>query len=151
MTREETFSEMMETLYEVSRYIASYESVPRKYGTEDELYMVEAHTINLIGDKTQTTITQLTEYTNKTKGAISQMVDKLVKKGMVKKRRNPLDNREVVIELSEKGQIVYQYHKELDKVEYRSILNRLEQFSTEDLLMYTKISSLIYDGNKKTD
>lgn len=49
MTREEVFSELMESLYEVSRNTSLYESIPRKYGSDDELYMVEAHTINLIG------------------------------------------------------------------------------------------------------
>ncbi len=49
MTRDEVFFELMESIYEVSRITSIYESIPRKYGTDDELYMVEAHTINLIG------------------------------------------------------------------------------------------------------
>ena len=143
MSREEVFSELMESLYEISRKIASYESVPRKYGTEDELYMVEAHTINLIGNKIQTTSTELTELTKKTKGAISQMVDKLTKKGMIIKNKNPKDNREVILELSEKGKIVYEYHKKLDSVEYEKLLTKLDDFSDEDFLMFKKFTSLL--------
>lgn len=143
MTREEVFSELMESLYEISRKIASYESVPRKYGTEDELYMVEAHTINLIGNKIQTTSTELTELTNKTKGAISQMVDKLSKKEMIMKSKNPKDNREVILELSEKGKIVYEYHKKLDTEEYKKLLTKLNGFSDEDFLTYIKLTSLL--------
>lgn len=143
MTREETFSEMMEALYEFSRFMSSYESVPRKYGTEDELYMVEAHTINLIGSKTHTTITELTELTRKTKGSVSQMVDKLVKKDMVIKNKNPKDNREIFIELSDKGKVVFQYHKQLDKDEYKKILNKLGQFSTEDFAKYKEMASIL--------
>jgi len=141
MTREEVFSELMESIYEISRKIASYESVPRKYGTEDELYMVEAHTINLIGNKIQTTSTELTELTNKTKGAISQMVDKLTKKEMIIKSKNPKDNREVILELSEKGKIVYEYHKKLDAGEYKKLLTKLDGFSEEDFLTYIKLTS----------
>lgn len=146
MTREEVFFELMETIYELSRKISSYESVPRKYGTEDELYMVEAHTINLIGSIGQTTTSELAKLTNKTKGAISQMVDKLIKKELVVKQKNPLDNREIIIELTEKGTTVYEFHRELDKIEYARLLSNLDAFSKEDFLTYIQISSLINQG-----
>ncbi|MFP3390776.1 MarR family winged helix-turn-helix transcriptional regulator [Brevibacillus sp. SIMBA_040] len=146
MTREEVFFELMETIYELSRKTSSYESVPRKYGTEDELYMVEAHTINLIGNLVQTNTSELSKLTNKTKGAISQMVDKLIKKELVVKYKNPDDNREVIIELTEKGRTVYEFHKELDKVEYARFLNQLDEFTTEDFQRYIEISSIIIRG-----
>lgn len=70
----------MESVYEISRNTTAYESIPRKYGTDDELYMVEAHTINLIREKVKTNTSELATLTHKTKGAISQMIDKLIKK-----------------------------------------------------------------------
>ncbi|WP_342513353.1 MarR family transcriptional regulator [Sporosarcina sp. FSL K6-1522] len=148
MDKEKIFHEMMETVYEYSRKINAYESIPRKYGTEDELYMVEAHTINLIGDKVQTNISELAELTNKTKGALSQMVDRLIKKGMVIKSKNPLDNREVIIQLTEKGKVVYDFHKKLDKLEYRRLLKDLPEFTAEDFLKYTQISTVLLNGVK---
>lgn len=150
MTRDEVFFELMESIYEVSRITSVYESIPRKYGTDDELFMVEAHTINLIGDKIKTNTSELTQLTDKTKGAISQMVDKLVKKGLVLKYKNPTNNREVIIELTEKGQQVYEYHKELDKMEYAKILNRLDEFSTEDFEKFIKISSILSDITRES-
>lgn len=80
MEKEEIFYELMETLFETSRSISTYESIPRKYGTEDELYMIEAHTLNLIGDKIKTNTTEIAEITHRTKSAVSQMMDKLIKK-----------------------------------------------------------------------
>lgn len=150
MTRDEVFFELMESIYEVSRITSVYESIPRKYGTDDELFMVEAHTINLIGDKIKTNTSELTQLTDKTKGAISQMVDKLVKKGLVLKYKNPTNNREVIIELTEKGQQVYEYHKELDKMEYAKILNQLDEFSTEDFEKFIKISSILSDITRES-
>lgn len=76
------------------------------------------------------------------------MVDKLVKKDLVLKYKNPTNSREVIIELSDKGKQVYQYHKELDKQEYMKILNRLDQFSTEDFIKFIKISTIISDITK---
>ncbi|WP_280166050.1 MarR family winged helix-turn-helix transcriptional regulator [Priestia aryabhattai] len=144
-TREEVFNELIESIYEVSRSTSAYESIPRKYGIEDELYMVEAHTINLIGKENKVSPSHLAKLTNKTKGAISQMVDKLLKKGLVIKYKNPTNNREVIIELSDKGKQAYEYHKELDQIEYGRMLSRLNQFSTEDLINFTKIASVIND------
>ncbi|MEY8757785.1 MarR family winged helix-turn-helix transcriptional regulator [Peribacillus frigoritolerans] len=149
MKREEVVYQLMESIYEVSRSTSSYESIPRKYGTEDELYMVEAHTINLIGEKIKTNTSELAKLTNKTKGAISQMVYKLVKKDLVLKYKNPTNSREVIIELSEKGKQVFQYHKKLDKMEYTKILNQLDEFSTEDFIKFIKISSIVSDITRK--
>lgn len=152
MIREEIFYELLETLYELSRKISIYESVPRKYGTEDELYMVEAHTIHLIGNLTNTTTSELATLTKKTRSAISQMVDKLIKKGLVKKSKNPADNRQVIIELTDKGKKVYEFHKELDKKTYDKHLEKLADYSTEDFLNYIKISSfLIKEMDKVID
>lgn len=148
LEREEVFFELMETLYELSRSISSYESVPRKYGTEDEIYMVEVHTLNLIGDKMKTTTSEIAEITNRTKGAVSQMVDKLVNKRLATKYKNPDNNREVIIELTSKGRVVYDYHKKLDKEEYGHHLNRLKQFTTEDFQKYIMISKTINDWTK---
>ncbi|MCH6264941.1 MULTISPECIES: MarR family winged helix-turn-helix transcriptional regulator [Neobacillus] len=149
MKKEEIIYELMESVYDLSRQISSYESIPRKYGTEDELYMVEAHTINLIGNKTQTTASELANLTKKTKGAISQMVNKLIKKGLVLKSKNPIDKREYILELTEKGKMVYDFHYQLDKAEYTKILNKLHQFSEEDLLVYIKISSILSENTSK--
>ncbi len=146
MDREKVFNELMKTLYETSRLMSSYESIPRKYDTDDKLYLVEVHTLNLIGDKIKTITTEIAEMTNRTKSAVSQMVDKLVKKELVKKYRNPDHLRELIIELTPKGKIVYEYHKELDKRLYGRNLKNLKQFSTEDFQKYMMISKMINSG-----
>jgi len=143
MNRDELFNEVMERLYDVSRGIHKYESVPRKYGTDEELYMVEAHTINLIGDHGKINVTQLAEITHRTKGAISQTVDKLIKKEMVTKHRNPENNREVIIELTAKGKIAYDFHKNLDRMNYRKYLEKIEDLTEEDFYKFMKLMDAI--------
>ncbi|WP_066322268.1 MarR family transcriptional regulator [Bacillus sp. FJAT-29814] len=146
MDREKIFYELMETIYETTRLVSDYQSVPRTYGTEDELYMVEAHTLNLIGDKKTTNTSEIAAITNRTKGAVSQMIDKLVKKDLVMKYKNPDNHREVKIELTPKGKIVYGYHKELDAEEYRKHLKNLAQFTDDDFKKYIMISKIINKG-----
>lgn len=146
MDREKIFYELMETIYETTRLVSDYQSVPRTYGTEDELYMVEAHTLNLIGDKKTTNTSEIAAITNRTKGAVSQMIDKLVKKDLVIKYKNPDNHREVIIELTPKGKIVYDYHKKLDAEEYRKHLKNLDQFTDDDFKKYIMISKIINKG-----
>ncbi|MEK5332932.1 MULTISPECIES: MarR family winged helix-turn-helix transcriptional regulator [unclassified Lysinibacillus] len=147
MDKEKVFYELMETLYETSRLISSYENIPRKYGTDDELYMIEVHTLNLIGDKVKTNTSEIAEITNRTKSAVSQMVDKLIKKDLAIKYRNPNNYRELTIELTSKGKLVYEYHKKLDEEEYGSHLKNLEQFTVEDFQNYITILNVI---NRRT-
>lgn len=147
MDKEEIFYELMETIYETSRVINSYESIPRKYGTEDELYMIEVHTLNVIGDQVKTTTSEIAEIKNCTKSAVSQMVDKLIKKDLVVKYRNPDNYRELNIELTPKGKLVYDYHKKLDLEEYRNYLKNLEQYTAEDFEKYITLLNVI---NRRT-
>lgn len=147
MNKEKAFYELMETIYETSRLISSYENIPRKYGTDDELYMIEVHTLNLIGDQVKTTTTEIAEIKNCTKSAVSQMVDKLIKKDLVVKYRNPDNYRELNIELTPKGKLVYDYHKKLDLEEYRNYLKNLEQFTVEDFEKYITLLNVI---NRRT-
>lgn len=146
MRREEVFNELMESLYESSRLIHQYESMPRKYGTEDELYMVEVHTLDLIGRHKRMTTTEIAEINNRTMSAASQMVEKLFKKDLVLKYRNPENHRELLIELTEKGKVVYNYHKELDKFEYRKLLACLEDYKNEDFQLFIRMSQTISHG-----
>lgn len=147
MDKEEIFYELMETIYETSRLISSYENIPRKYGTEDELYMIEVHTLNLIGDQVKTTTSEIARIKNCTKSAVSQMIDKLIKKDLVVKYRNPDNYRELNIELTPKGKLVFEYHKKLDLEEYRKYLKNLEQFTAEDFQKYITVLNVI---NRRT-
>lgn len=152
MENKKLFNTIMEVIYDISRVTTEYESVPRKYGTEDEIFMVEAHTLNLIGDNENITMTDLVNITKKTKGAISQMIDKLIKKGMVCKTKDANDQRKSILSLTEKGKIIYDYHKKLDEREYGKIFSQMEHYSMEELKLFLNISTDLLEilkGNSK--
>lgn len=143
------FRQFMDTLYETSRLINTYESIPRKYGTEDELYMVEVHTLDLIGKHSTITMSEIAEITDRTKSAVSQMVDKLIKKDLALKYRNPNNYRELILELTSKGKVVYEHHDKLDEVEYSKHMRNLEQFTTEDFQTFIHIAGGVNRGVKR--
>ena len=132
MTKESAFLNAINKLYETSRLLNEYESIPRKYGTDDELFMVEAHIINLIGDKKVINITDIAKQMNRTKSSASQNITRLIKKGLVKKEKSIHSSREVSIMLTSKGEKVFQFHKNLDDREYNSYLSKLENYDAKD-------------------
>jgi DNA-binding MarR family transcriptional regulator len=140
----------MELIYEASRLVGKYESIPRKYGTDDELYMMEAHTLDLIGNHHQITTSEMAEKTNRTTSAASQIVDKLTKKGLVVKHRNPNNHRELLIELTSKGRVVYEYHKKLDEEQYGKFLVKLGDFTVEDFQTISKFMISLREETRKT-
>ena len=139
----------METIYKTSSLINTYESIPRKYGTDDELYMVEVHTLDIIGSNHYITISEIAIVTDRTRSAVSQNVDKLIKKDLLIKYRNPNNSREMILELTDRGKIVYHHHRKLDETEYRKHMQNLKEFTTEDFQTFTKIANGFNSGMKR--
>ncbi|ASF19926.2 MarR family transcriptional regulator [Staphylococcus saprophyticus] len=132
MTKKTTFLKAIDQLYETAHLLNQYENIPRKYGTDDELYMVEAHMINLIGVNKVMNISEIAKQMNRTKSAASQKITRLVQKGLVVKNKSTHSSREVSIELTDKGEKVFQYHQALDSNVYNTYLEKLETYDTKD-------------------
>ncbi|SHJ48557.1 DNA-binding transcriptional regulator, MarR family [Dethiosulfatibacter aminovorans DSM 17477] len=132
MDRKEEFYDLMNIIYDVSDKISSYEKNPRTYGTDDLLHMIEAHTIEIIGNNKEITSSEIAKKMYKTKGAVSQTIDKLIQKGLVVKNSHPKDNRKFILELTENGKIVFGHHRRKDETAFDRYLDRLEEYSDED-------------------
>jgi len=78
---------------------------PKDYGTGDLLYFTELHTITVVARNNEINMTRLADIMGVTKGAISQTINKLVRKGLIQKT-NITNPKEVNLRLSEKGRIV---------------------------------------------
>lgn len=98
------------------------EKKQKNYGTDVMLYRGEVHTIEAIGNHSGIGVSDLAKYQGVTKGAVSQMVDKLNKKGLINKAVSS-DNT-VSLTLTEKGKSVYIGHKKYHE-EYIKMLDNL--------------------------
>lgn len=76
------------------------------------LSYAEIHTIDAIGSAENMNVTQLASFQGITKGAVSQMINKLVEKGFVKKCVSPESEAVVILKLTEGGEKIYQAHSE---------------------------------------
>ncbi|WP_252235862.1 MarR family winged helix-turn-helix transcriptional regulator [Clostridium sp. CH2] len=87
------------------------EKMSRDYGTGNMFTQVEIHTIEAIGNHDGINITTLATIERKTKGAVSQMIYKLVDKGLVEKNVSKNSDSEVTLNLTPMGKEAYEGHK----------------------------------------
>lgn len=150
MNRNKIFKELMDSVYKLTYSVHEYEMIPRTYGTDDLFYMVEMHTLEIIADNEGLTATEIVQMTNRTRGAVSQMLEKLTVKGLIERNKNPDNLREQFIRLTEKGHIVNTYHKTLDKCQYNKYLKIMSEFKDEDFITFIKISNTLTEGTKRS-
>jgi DNA-binding MarR family transcriptional regulator len=75
---------------------------PKDYGTGDLLFFTELHTISMVAGNREINMTRLADIMGVTRGAISQIIRKLVRKELIIKD-NINNRKEVILKLSAKG------------------------------------------------
>ena len=128
-TSRTTFEELLGILNRLVGRLAAMQQAPREYGTGVPLHGGEIHTIQAIGKSLGVNVTQLAEEMRVTKGAVSQMVSKLVRKGMVRKVRAQDNAKEVLLNLTELGRIGLRNHDKFDM----EILESVREYCGSDL------------------
>lgn len=84
------------------------------YGTGDLYTSLEVHTVTRIEDNPGITVTEIAEQTNRTKGAVSQIITKLENKGLVRREKDPENPRRVCLFVTDDGFKLSRSHKEYD-------------------------------------
>ena len=137
-----------EFLQECLKIINKYKNLDKKvrsYGTDELLYPSEIHVIDAIGMSMDMTTTKLAAKLGITKGGISQITSKLIKKNLISKEDGDGLN-EVYLILTDKGMTAYQAHiklhepmvnkvnslfEKMDESSKNSILNLINEISSE--------------------
>lgn len=132
------FTSLMENVYTVYR-LMNRNNEPRQYGTEDTLYLNEVHTLQFIGEHPGISLSELGQYTHRTKGATSMMINKLESKGLINKISAPEDVRRYALYLTEKGKTVDEFHRRFDQEHYRDILCSMPDVDTDDYKRVNKV------------
>ncbi|CEO11877.1 MarR family transcriptional regulator [Paraclostridium sordellii] len=105
----------------------------------------EVHCIEYIGRNVDTNVTKLSEYFYMTRGAMSKLTKKLMKKGVIESYQKPDNKKEIYFRLTEQGKEVYKTHEKLHKEfqerdkaifeqvteeQFDSMLNFIEKYSS---------------------
>jgi DNA-binding MarR family transcriptional regulator len=121
---------------------------PKEYGTSDLLYVSEIHAIHIIGINPEINMTQLAEMSGVTKGAVSQIVKRLVAKQYVAKYKTR-NNKEVNLRLSDKGYLIFQGYQSFSKEMLLFAEKLYENASPEDLEMVKRLFEIICENMKQ--
>lgn len=90
----------------------------RRYGTDVQLFSAEIHMIKAIKENEGIHVTGLAGILGVTKGAVSQIIGKLEKKGMIMKERDADNQSRLMLKLTPKGETAHinheKYHQDFD-------------------------------------
>jgi DNA-binding MarR family transcriptional regulator len=128
------------------RLINKYNSLEKKlynFGIDELLTPAEIHTIDCIGRNSGINVTNLAEKLGITKGAVSQMVNKLKKKDLVTKLKDSDNDKEVILLLSKKGKIAFDGHIKFHADIYRDFMPLVENTSIERIKSFKEIINKI--------
>lgn len=95
----------------------------------------EVHCIEYIGGNEDSNVTKLAESFYMTRGAISKMTKKLIKKGAIESYQKPENKKEIYFRLTEEGQEIYKVHEELHK-----------EFEDRDKAVFEQVTEEQFDG-----
>ena len=98
------------------------------------LYPAEAHLMLLIDDEPDINATGMAERLRVTKGAISQTLSRLEKKGVINKRKDPYQKNELTASFTPLGEAALEQYRELRALlrnQYVQYFNTLSQSERE--------------------
>lgn len=107
---------------------SQFEKKPQTYCKDIVLTQPEIHTIAIIGDYEGINVTNLARMRGITKGGASQMVYKLVDKGLVEKKVSPDSDAALCLYLTKKGKKARSEHRKMHETVgtmYEEILDQI--------------------------
>ena len=125
---------------------------PRRYGLDELLYPAEVHLITLIGNNPGVGVTELAIKSGVTKGAISQMAQKLVNKGVITKEQDSQVGTRVVFELTSKGKVAFYSHKRMHEDIDRELFAFIDSLQPDHFEVLEQFLDLVEQGiNKRSE
>lgn len=118
-------------LVELFNKILKIEQNAIKNGALRDLSVTEIHTIDAIGMYKQRTMSEVAFDLAITIGTLTTGVNKLIKKGYVKRSRIESDRRVVLISLTKKGKLAYRLHEKFHKDLVKRTIDRLSNKEEE--------------------
>jgi DNA-binding MarR family transcriptional regulator len=102
-------NELVSLFLEILRMFSVIEKQPWESGTGKKVYLAEMQTIAMIGENPEINMTRLADHMGVTRGAISQVIRKLVAKKLVV-RTNHRNQKEINLGLTDSGLMVHNFY-----------------------------------------
>jgi DNA-binding MarR family transcriptional regulator len=118
------------------RLVNKYNSLgkhPHSFGTPYNFFHSERHMLDIVGDDPGLNITEFANAAGVTKGAISQVVSKLEKKGALRRYKSEANDKEIRIELTQLGEKIYAHHQKVNQETVDQLWRELEKYPQEKI------------------
>lgn len=116
----------------INKHIAN-QKIPKEYGVGVLLYPSEIHTIVAIGLNPDINCMKLSKKMGVTRGATSQIVNRLEKKNLISKNKKEDNKKEVYLKLEELGLIAYENQKKIGDEFYKDLYKKIEGASQNEI------------------
>jgi len=132
-----------EALVRVLNKALANQRKPQRYGLENVLYPAEVHMVMLIGQYPTSGVTELAAKAGTTKGAVSQMIQRLVNKGLIYKSASPESGRRVFLELTNRGKVAFYSHERLHEESDMELISFIENLSQAQAKVLEQFLTLV--------
>ena len=133
MEKKNQIQETISLIMKYNRQMYEYGKDFRSYGTDKMLRVDQMSIINLIGDNPKCNLKLIAQSTDSNISTVSLQVARLVKLGLLEKHRSSMNQREIVLSLSEEGMKAYEFHKKLDQNWSDTVESLLSGYTKEEL------------------
>ncbi|UTC76087.1 MarR family transcriptional regulator [Treponema sp. OMZ 792] len=138
--RYKNISSVVDGMYDFVLSFSYYYTIRRDYGTDRKYTMIEMHILTDIYDHENITVSALAKKWNRTSSAISQIVHRLIKWGLVYKEVNESDGKVFFLRTTEKAKETVLKHKAYDnKDNVKTRKKLLESFTVDEMVAFDKI------------
>lgn len=140
----------MPAFYRFVSLYQGYMNMTRDYGDGVQHSMVEMHILAIICQEPGISVGQVAQQWGHTKGAASQNVTKLEKRGLIVRAKLPHNAREVHLYPTKQGQRLAQLHEEYDcRTETRIAKELLARCTMEELEQFDHMLDVYSDVLEK--
>ncbi|BDG49178.1 MULTISPECIES: MarR family transcriptional regulator [Parageobacillus] len=116
------------------------------YVHEDNITHQAIRLLQYIEKNKEATIGDLAKHLAVSHNTASEHIKRLMKKGLVTKRRSSVDERRVLVVLTEEGRRVLYRHTRLDKDKLKEIFKQMDQ---SDIELIQKAFTILSEGARK--
>lgn len=140
MKKEQQCFDIICTIKKIFNFYLSSERFQNDcFGEEDSYHEKKIQLLKCIIDNPNKTITEIAEETSRTKSAVSQIVKKLVEKGLIEVEKDNLDKRKLVFIPTEKGVRVNSANRKYNIKMAKFLSKFLEDYTEKDIELFLKL------------
>lgn len=142
-------SEIIDHLTTYNRSMYEYGKNTRHYGTDQELRIDQIHVINYIGYHPGCSLGAIANDTDSLLPTVSLQVKRLIKLGLIQKKRSKSDQREVILNLTPEGITAFEYHRQTDKEWVDFFSKLLSSYKEEELTCINHFLKMLNENTPK--